>query len=68
MALTTSPKYRFLLDFDHDGISDLRIVSAFQVNGSAVAGNFARATSAMRSVSSTVRTGISTTWATTNCT
>jgi subtilisin-like proprotein convertase family protein len=34
-------KYRFLLDFDHDGISDLRIVSAFQVNGSAVAGNFA---------------------------
>ena len=25
-------KYRFLLDFDHDGISDLRIVSAFQLN------------------------------------
>ncbi len=34
-------KYRFLLDFNHDGISDQRIVSAFQVNGTPVAGNFA---------------------------
>jgi subtilisin-like proprotein convertase family protein/Ca2+-binding EF-hand superfamily protein len=34
-------KYRFLLDFNHDGIGDLRVVSAFQVNGTPVAGNFA---------------------------
>jgi subtilisin-like proprotein convertase family protein len=36
----SAKKYRFLLDFNHDGISDQRIVSAFQVNGTPVAGNF----------------------------
>jgi hypothetical protein len=34
-------EYRFLLDFDHNGVSDLRIVSAYQVNAIPVAGNFA---------------------------
>lgn len=34
-------QYRFLLDFNHDGVFDLRVVSAFQVNGAPVAGNFA---------------------------
>jgi hypothetical protein len=34
-------KYRFLLDFNHDGVADQRIVSAFQVNATPVAGNFA---------------------------
>ena len=37
----TAKKYRFLLDFDHDGVSDLSVVSAFQVNAIPVAGNFA---------------------------
>jgi uncharacterized protein DUF4394/dockerin type I repeat protein len=34
-------QYRFLLDFNHDGVADLRIVSAFQVNAIPVAGDFA---------------------------
>jgi hypothetical protein len=37
----TAKKYRFLLDFNHDGVSDQKIVSAFQVNATPVAGNFA---------------------------
>lgn len=34
-------KYRFLLDFNYDGVTDLSVVSAFQVNAKPVAGNFA---------------------------
>jgi len=37
----TAKKYRFLLDFNNNGVSDQRIVSAFQVNGTPVAGDFA---------------------------
>ena len=32
--------YRFLLDFDHDGVSDFSSISAFQINAWPIAGNF----------------------------
>lgn len=33
-------QYRFLLDYDNNGVADQRIVSAFQINAFPVAGNF----------------------------
>ncbi|MEX0939164.1 MAG: Ig-like domain-containing protein [Pirellulales bacterium] len=33
-------EYRFLLDFDHDGVADFRSISAFQINAMPVAGDF----------------------------
>jgi hypothetical protein len=61
-------EYRFLLDFDHNGVSDLRVVSAFQVNAMPWPANSRPAIRATRSACLTAIPGISTPTVTTSST